>query len=44
MLCKAKKDYAKGEYQWVAQITKELVFADPSNQKAQITSRPNTLP
>ena len=35
MLCKAKKDYAKGEYQWVAQITKELVFADPSNQKAR---------
>ena len=30
VLCKAKKDYAKGEYQWVAQITKELVFADPS--------------
>ena len=35
MLCKAKKDYAKGEYQWVTQITKELVFADPSNQKAR---------
>ena len=30
-----KKDYNKGEYQWVAQITKELVFADPSNQKAR---------
>ena len=35
VLCKAKKDYAKGEYQWVAQITKELVFADPSNQKTR---------
>lgn len=35
MLCKAKKDYEKGEYQWVAQITKELVYADPSNQKAR---------
>ncbi len=35
VLCKAKKDYAKGEYQWVAQITKELVFADPANQKAR---------
>ena len=35
VLCKAKKDYAKGEYQWVAQITKELVFSDPSNQKAR---------
>ena len=27
--------HEKGEYQWVAQITKELVFADPSNQKAR---------
>lgn len=35
VLCKAKKDYEKGEYQWVAQITKELVYADPSNQKAR---------
>ena len=31
----AKADFDKGEYQWVAQITKELVFADPSNQKAR---------
>ena len=28
-------DFEKGEYQWVAQITKELVYADPSNQKAR---------
>lgn len=35
VLKKAKKDYEKGEYQWVAQITKELVFADPSNQEAR---------
>ncbi len=35
MLQKARKDYKKGEYQWVAQITKELVFADPANQKAR---------
>ena len=35
VLLRAKKDYNKGEYQWVAQITKELVFADPSNQKAR---------
>ena len=35
VLYKAKKDYEKGEYQWVAQITKELVFADPANQKAR---------
>lgn len=31
----SEKDYEKGEYQWVAQITKELVYADPSNQKAR---------
>lgn len=35
VLLRAKKDYNKGEYQWVAQITKELVFADPTNQKAR---------
>ena len=35
VLLRAKKDYNKGEYQWVAQITKELVFADPFNQKAR---------
>ena len=35
VLRKARKDFEKGEYQWVAQITKELVFADPSNQKAR---------
>ena len=31
----ARADYEKGEYQWVAQVTKELVFADPSNQAAR---------
>ena len=31
----ARADYAKGEYQWVAQITKELVFADPANIEAR---------
>lgn len=35
ILRKARKDFEKGDYQWVAQITKELVFADPSNQKAR---------
>ena len=35
VLRKARKDFEKGEYQWVAQVTKELVFADPSNQKAR---------
>lgn len=31
----AREDYAKGEYQWVAQVTKELVYADPSNMEAR---------
>ena len=31
----ARADYDKGEYQWVAQVTKELVFADPTNQEAR---------
>ena len=32
---KAREDFEKGEYQWVAQITKELVFADPDNKEAR---------
>jgi alkyl sulfatase BDS1-like metallo-beta-lactamase superfamily hydrolase len=35
VLSKARADYDKGEYQWVAQVTKELVYADPSNQAAR---------
>lgn len=35
VLERAKKDYDNGEYQWVAQITKEIIFADPSNKKAR---------
>ncbi len=31
----ARQDFDRGEYQWVAQITKELVFADPTNQAAR---------
>ena len=31
----ARVDYAKGDYQWVAQVTKELVYADPSNMEAR---------
>lgn len=32
---KARRDYEKGEYQWVAQLTKELIFADPGNEEAK---------
>ena len=31
----ARADYEKGEYQWVAEITNALVFADPTNQDAR---------
>ncbi|MEB1055380.1 alkyl/aryl-sulfatase [Citrobacter portucalensis] len=32
---KAKTDYAQGNYRWVAQVTNNIVFADPSNKKAR---------
>ena len=35
VLKKARRDYDNGEYQWVAQITKEIIFADPSNKAAR---------
>jgi len=31
----AKKDYEKGEYRWVAEVTNHVVFADPSNKAAR---------
>lgn len=31
----AREDFNKGEYQWVAQVTKELVYADPTNVEAR---------
>jgi alkyl sulfatase BDS1-like metallo-beta-lactamase superfamily hydrolase len=31
----AKKDFNNGEYQWVAQVTNILVFADPTNMEAR---------
>ena len=31
----AKSDYEKGEYQWVAQITNTLVYADSENEQAK---------
>ena len=32
----AKKDYENGEYQWVAEITNTIVFADPDNTDARL--------
>lgn len=34
-LRKAKEEFDKGEYQWVAEFTNMLVFADPDNQEAR---------
>jgi alkyl sulfatase BDS1-like metallo-beta-lactamase superfamily hydrolase len=35
ILHKAKTDFDKGEYRWVAEALKHVVFADPSNQEAK---------
>ena len=35
VLIKAKEDFDNGEYQWVAQITNTLVYADPDNKDAR---------
>ena len=35
VLKKAKEDFDKGEYQWVAEITNVLVYADPENKEAR---------
>ncbi|MBQ9366010.1 MAG: MBL fold metallo-hydrolase [Schwartzia sp.] len=32
---KARQDYEAGEYQWVAEFTNRLVFADPKNEAAR---------
>ena len=36
VLRKAKEDFDKGEYQWVAELTDMLVFADPENEDARL--------
>ena len=35
VLQRARADFAKGEYRWVAQVASQLVFADPTNQEAR---------
>ena len=35
VLQKAKADFDKGEYRWVAEALKHVVFADPNNKEAQ---------
>lgn len=36
VLDKAEKDFEKGEYQWVAEITNAIVFAEPTNERARL--------
>ena len=35
VLAMARADFEKGEYQWVAEITNVLVYADPTNEQAR---------
>ena len=34
-LAKARADFARGEYRWVAEVTNTIVFAEPTNQDAR---------
>ena len=36
VLAKAQADFDDGQYQWVAEVTNLLVFADPSNQPSRL--------
>ena len=36
VLARAREDYEKGEYQWVAELTNVLVYADPENVPARL--------
>jgi alkyl sulfatase BDS1-like metallo-beta-lactamase superfamily hydrolase len=35
VIARARKDFAKGEYRWVAQVVNQVVFADPDNKEAR---------
>lgn len=35
MIARAREDFAKGEYRWVADAMSQLVFSDPSNKEAR---------
>jgi alkyl sulfatase BDS1-like metallo-beta-lactamase superfamily hydrolase len=35
VLARARQDFARGEYRWVASVTSQLVFADPGNREAR---------
>jgi alkyl sulfatase BDS1-like metallo-beta-lactamase superfamily hydrolase len=35
VIARARADFAKGEFRWVAQVMKEVVFAEPANTEAR---------
>ena len=35
VIARARADFAKGEYRWVAQVMKEVVYAEPTNIEAR---------
>jgi len=35
VIAKARADFAKGEFRWVAQVMNQVVFADPTNRDAR---------
>lgn len=35
VLARARADFARGEYRWVAQVMKEVIFAEPDNRDAR---------
>ncbi len=35
VIAKARADFAKGEFRWVAQVMNQVVFADPANRAAR---------
>ncbi len=35
VIARARADFAKGEFRWVAQVMKEVVYAEPANQEAR---------
>ena len=35
VIAKARQSYAKGEYRWVAEVLKHVVFANPANREAR---------
>lgn len=36
ILEKAKKSFMEGEYQWVAEVTKQVIYANPNNREAKL--------